>query len=236
MNENKTIFRTSSDFTTEGSKDQLNEELYNCYSKLQNKKDYGYLGRRFNVLFDVRFSPSFMSAYSERKGMWDFGYLLSPAVEYTLNEKVALGANVQFQSVKFNPRRTSSLYGVLATYPEADLNLWGIGLYTKLFMGDKAPLGYYYKFQADLYSFSYDIPSLRSGDYFTFGLRIEFGKSIMLTKRLSLGTGFSGGLLTSGYGFISDELRDIYPANCAKSRLLSGYMIGVNLTLGFLAF
>lgn len=233
---NKTIYRVSNDFITEGSKDQLNQELYECYSRLQGSKDYGYLGRRFNILLDVRFSPAFMAAYSDRKGILDFSYILAPSVEYTLNKKVVLGANAQFQSVKFNPKRTSGFYGVLAAYPETDLNLWGIGVYTKLFPGDKAPIGYYYKFQADMYSFSYDIPTYRTGSDFTFGLRVEFGKNIMLTKRLSLGTGFSCGLLTSGYGFISKDVREIAPSDCAKSRLLSGYMIGVNLSLGFLAF
>lgn len=207
----------------------------------------GYLGKRYHFVFDTRFSPTIISPhYTHGTKFYDFSSHFSPGLEYVINRDWVIGASYQFQFSKYTPEYSN--YGVIPppnfTAKESDINLHGFGIYAKYYTNPKAPLGYYYKLGFDYFTYKasgeikYDYvpqPYIFSEKDWALGLRIEFGKTFFISNYISLGTGLSLGTLTNGYRFMSMD-KPNEPIHQASTRILSNYLIGVNLTLGILPF
>ncbi|MDR1846535.1 MAG: M48 family metallopeptidase [Bacteroidales bacterium] len=243
LDSSRIIYKTSDDFTSENTSDELKQELFHSYSVLNNiNKPYGYLGKRLLVLFDCRLSPTgLLGAYSPTQSLFSCSYLFQPSVEYVLGKHWMLGASVQFESLKFQPDDYYNTNNFeRQSFLKSTINMLGFGIYGKYYLNGKAPLGYYGKLQADFWTFTANVNhvignTIKEND-FTFGFRIEFGKTIVVLNSLSIGTGISFGLLTSGYSMMKLFPEEAVPLDYARTSLLTNYIVGVNINVGILTF
>ncbi|MBP1644582.1 MAG: hypothetical protein H6Q16_157 [Bacteroidetes bacterium] len=209
----------------------------------------GYLGKRCHFVFDTRFSPTIITpVYTVVTKYCDFNTHFSPSFEYVVNRDWVIGASYQFEHSKYTPEYSSHNEIPIPppnyTAQESDIDLYGFGIYAKYYTNPKAPLGYYYKFGLDYFTYTatgeikYDYLPMSTtfkGEDWALGFRVEFGKTVLVSNYISLGTGLSLGALTNGYRFMSiDKLNE--PMDQASTRVLANYFIGVNLTLGILPF
>lgn len=217
----------SEEITYENSRDIENEILFNMYRN--NRDSKGYLGKRFLFSFDTRLSPAWIYPnYNNQKGGFRFNYLFAPSFEYVLSDNFTIGTSYQFFKTKFEYKKMDNNYSY--QNHTADVSVRGYNLFMRGFLGDKAPLGYYYKYQIDAYNYK-----VFKSDWI-FGMRIEFGKNLFITKYISLGTGLSAGLLFDGFKTLGDNNSDASINDYAATKLLGMYAIGLNFSIGILPF
>jgi hypothetical protein len=206
-----------------------------------NSQTAGYLGKRFVVNLDADFSMGYPISYdynmgfTGNNGYLSFNCILSPHIEYTLTQKVAVGAMYHFFGTKFNGNYCKETIYDNITLPDY-IKLYGngAGLYFKFYMyhDNHAPFGLYTKFQFDWYHYQFDAYSFgpRSGN--VFGGRVELGYDYLFFERLRLSWGVSVGLTDDILTILNSERRDFNGE--AERKIRSMYAFSNKLTIGFL--
>jgi hypothetical protein len=217
----------SEDITYENSRDVENETLYKMYQN--GRKTNGYLGKRFLFSFDTRLSPAWIFPnYNNQKGGFKFNYLFAPSFEYVLNDKFTIGTSYQFFKTKFSYKLMNNNF--FYQHYTGDVSVSGYNIFMRGYLGEQAPLGYYYKYQIDAFNYK-----VIDSDW-AFGMRIEFGKTLFINKYISLGTGLSAGLLFDGFKSLGDDHTEVSINDYAATKLLGMYAIGLNFSIGILPF
>ena len=193
------------------------------------RKTNGYLGKRFLFSFDTRLSPAWIFPnYNNQKGGFKFNYLFAPSFEYVLNDKFTIGTSYQFFKTKFSYKLMNNNY--FYQHYTGDVSVSGYNIFMRGYLGEQAPLGYYYKYQIDAFNYK-----VIDSDW-AFGMRIEFGKTLFINKYISLGTGLSAGLLFDGFKSLGDDHTEVSINDYAATKLLGMYAIGLNFSTGILPF
>jgi hypothetical protein len=226
--------------------------LWLCVSGLAQGNG-SFMGRRMLFNFAVNFSPAwgnpnFFNNSSHWQKYYAFNYDISPGMEVIAWKKGTVGAVYHWFKTKFDyPLDVNSLndYSIMV----APLNVHGIGIYYKQYIGRKAraPIGAYWRFQLD--GFFYSAHAL-TGNLFAF--KTEFGHDFLFFDRLHVSTGFSFGLpfcrlRYANYGNDSSfpffmRVMNIFNEESgtlndyANARLSGHYCIGFVLSIGLLTF
>ncbi|MDD2192123.1 MAG: M48 family metallopeptidase [Bacteroidales bacterium] len=238
-------------FSYENTKDFEKQALDESYKLINNKRSsyskYGYQGRRFIFALETNLSPALLTPNKVgESGAFRFDYAFSPNVEFVLNKKLSIGAGMRYMDTKFDCNEDD-----YDTYPLGDLNVIGYSLFMKSYKAI-APLGYYYKFQVDYFTYTPNLKWIESvynyDTYqyenkarefdkkgFSMGMKFEYGKVFFLNSYLEIGAGCSFGLAFKGWG--SSSIFDATTLNeYAEAKIRKAYMLGINLSIGFLPF
>lgn len=212
--------------------------LFICFATVSEAQNIGFIGRRVIVNAELSLSPSFTlpNIISNDGKYWHFNYSLSPGFEFIAGKKITVGPYFNFFTTAFESSDyMNGNYG-LSYY---DLTALGAGAYFKIYFGKNAvaPLGRYFRFQFDWFSYNYKrqgvdniSPSEREH---IFGVKIEYGRDFILCQRLKLNYGFFFGATTAGYNFFD---YDMIIQETAKTRILAHYAVGLKFGIGFVAF
>jgi|GEM_PF-1404128 len=221
----------SIDFESEGTSDAQNQALYKLYSGKKNPK--GYLDRRFTLFFEAQLRPSwFEPNYNGNKGFFRFDYMFSPNVEFAIGKKISVGAGYSFSHTRFYAKHYQ--YAALDFYNQdytynGHMSIHGANAFVKFYTSKD--LNYFHKLQGDVFKYTYN----KDNSSWTGGVSYQFGKQVYLNKYLCLQTGLSMGVLFSGYSFASiEDVRQ--EGKWAATKLLSMYVFGLHLSIGFMPF
>ena len=250
---NQYISSSTTNINYENTSDMEKEALYKSYK--DNKKSIGYLGKRLHLSFDTRLSPAwFTPNYNGKHGGFCFDYVFSPNVEFVINKTLTIGGGYQFFKTKFGYVEddfSSSMNKYYET--QGNLTVNGFNLFFKTYIDEHAPLGYYYKVQLDVFKYKalmkyYKYIGMQDDNFiyqyidtpetkWTGGLRLEFGKTVFVSKYISFGMGASAGVLFGGWkGMTKVGFDEILVPEMAAAKLLRSYSLGLNLSIGILPF
>lgn len=179
------------------------------------------------------------------KGYLNFDYSLSPSVEFVLNQKLSVGGGISFIQSTFECGKDNN-----ERYPNlGSVDIIGYSLFMKSYKAI-APLGYYYKFQADYFTYSpnliwRDLVNLPNGYWgyetreyidkgWNLGFKIEYGKLFFISDYFEIGAGCSLGLAFKGWGSAGFDNPTIPEYVDMKIRKI--YTLGINLNIGILPF
>ncbi|MDR1182267.1 MAG: hypothetical protein LBL13_09870, partial [Bacteroidales bacterium] len=131
-----------------------------------------FLGRRVLFNFTVNFSPAwgnpnFFDNSSHWHKYYAFNYDISPGMEFIAWKKGTVGATYHWFKTRFDyPEYVSTLADYLPAI--SPLNVHGLGLYYKQYIGGKAraPIGAYWRFQLDGFFYSAQVPTRVTGNLF----------------------------------------------------------------------
>lgn len=221
----------SIDFESEGTADAQNQALYKLYSGSKNPK--GYLGQRLTLFFEAQLRPSwFEPNYNGNKGFFRFDYMCNPNVEFVIGKKISVGAGYSFSHTRFYAKHYQ--YAALDFYNQdytynGHMSIHGANAFVKFYTSKD--LNYFHKLQGDVFKYTYN----NDKSDWTGGVSYQFGKQVYLNKYLCLQTGLSFGVLFSGYSFASiEDVRE--EGKWAATKLLSMYVFGLHLSIGFMPF
>lgn len=237
-------------FEYENTSDFEKQALDKSYSNINNKtsayKKHGYQGRRFLFAFETGIIPAlFTPNRNGEKGYLNFDYSLSPSVEFVLNQKLSVGGGISFIQSTFECGKDNN-----ERYPNlGSVDIIGYSLFMKSYKAI-APLGYYYKFQADYFTYSpkliwRDLVSLPNGYWgyetreyidkgWNLGFKIEYGKLFFISDYFEIGAGCSLGLAFKGWG--SSGFDDPTIPEYVDMKIRKIYTLGINLNIGILPF
>lgn len=209
-----------------------------CFASVSEAQNIGFIGRRVIVNAELSLSPSFTlpNIISNDGKYWHFNYNLSPGFEFIAGKKITVGPYFNFFTTAF---KSSDYMNGIYDMAYYDLTALGAGAYFKIYFGKNAvaPLGRYFRFQFDWFSYNYKrqgvvnvTPSEREH---IFGVKLEYGRDFILCQRLKLNYGFFLGATTAGYRFFD---YDMEIQETAKTRILAHYAVGLKFGIGFVAF
>jgi hypothetical protein len=200
----------------------------------------GYMGKRFVVNLDANISMGYPISFNQNMGFTgdngylSFNYILSPHIEYTLTNKVAMGVMYHFFGTKFDGNYSREAIYDNITMPFINLYSNGAGIYCKIYMyyDNHAPFGLYTKFQFDWLHYNFDAYTygLKSGN--VFGGKVELGYDYLFFDRLRLSWGVALGLTDDILTIFNSQRRTL--EGDAERKIRSMYSFSNKLTIGFL--
>jgi hypothetical protein len=146
-------------------------------------------------------------------------------------------------------------------YVDGDMTVHGCGLNFLFYLNDYAPTGYYLKLGVDAFFYNisvpytafdtlvrtqegysykdeyiyYNTPGIYTARDWAMGVRFEIGRNFFIGRYLSLGTSLSCGLLCKDWGNLIYNSAPQF-INAANKRLLTSYIGGISIKIGFLPF
>ncbi|MCL2246978.1 MAG: hypothetical protein FWC10_07695 [Lentimicrobiaceae bacterium] len=226
----------------------------------------GFLGKRVHFQFESKFTPAWNNLnFNGKQGLFCFNYHLMPSVEYVFADKWSVSAHYQYSPTAFNIQNSNlneksyvlenrkRYYG----YEHGTMTVHGCGINILRYFGDCAPAGYYMKLGVDAFFYDisapyssydsilktgykeeyvyYDEPGVYTARDWTIGVRFEIGRNFFVGRYVSLGTSLSCGILCKGWGSLI--YIDAPPfIDFASRRLLTSYIGGISIKIGFLPF
>lgn len=251
LDNNSVVSNNTINYVSENTKDFEKQALDKSFKTINDESNsynqYGYQGRRFLFSLGADIIPALFSPNIKGEtGALMFDYSLNPSVEFVVSKSFSLGVGVSFMKTKFE-RKDNYSY----SFPNlGTLDVFGYSLFLKSYKAI-APLGYYYKFQADYLTYTpnmiwnqqvynnsthnnYFVPREFNEKSFSLGFKMEYGKVFFINDYFQIGAGCSFGLTLKGWGFVGFD--DLTLPEYAETKLRKAYMIGINLNIGILPF
>lgn len=251
LDNNSVVSNNTINYVSENTKDFEKQALDKSFKTINDESNsynqYGYQGKRFLFSLGADIIPALFSPNIKGEtGALMFDYSLNPSVEFVVSKSFSLGVGVSFMKTKFE-RKDNYSY----SFPNlGTLDVFGYSLFLKSYKAI-APLGYYYKFQADYLTYTpnmiwnqgvydnsthnnYFVPREFNEKSYSLGFKMEYGKVFFINDYFQIGAGCSFGLTLKGWGFVGFD--DLTLPEYAETKLRKAYMIGINLNIGILPF
>jgi hypothetical protein len=214
----------------------------------------GYQGKRFSMDGDAFFmSALFNPNENLKKGMTSFNARYHVNADYVLTKDISFGATYGMFKTGWTPSYGGYDAGNTTIKDYFKVNSDIAGIYFKFFRSNKgaiAPSGAYQKLGASLImakpSFHHSSDSLiddiktPATSYKMIMLTYGFGKQTIFYNRLVLRYGLEFGMSPDIFSLIFRDKRNNNPGHVIglnlKERILSAYLVNINVGLGIILF